>query len=95
VAYFAGSAESSAPSCEFYRRHNCRDEKSRIREIRQAVPATHDQAVIQASVLMVQAPVRLIQDLKRDTELCDERIEELTNPIRTFAIFDSLVLAML
>lgn len=44
---------------------------------------------------MVQAPVRLIQDLKRDTELCDERIEELTNPIRTFAIFDSLVLAML
>jgi transposase len=75
---------------EFYRRHNCRDEDGRIEQIKQAVPATHDRAVIQASVLMVQATVRLIRDLKRDIELCDERIEELTKSHPDFAIFDSL-----
>jgi hypothetical protein len=75
---------------EFYRRHNCRDDEGRIQQIRQAVPATHDQAVIQASILMVQATVRLIQDLKRDIELCDKRIDELTKSHPDFAIFDSL-----
>ena len=54
------------------------------------MPATHDQAVIRASVLMVQATVRLIQALKRDIELCDERIEELTKSHPDFTIFDSL-----
>jgi transposase len=76
--------------CNFYRRHNCREEEDRLQQIRQAVPATHDQAVIRASVLMVQATVRLIQALKRDIELCDERIEELTKSHPDFTIFDSL-----
>ncbi len=75
---------------EFYRRHHCREEEGRIQEIRQAVPATLDQAVIHASVLMVQATVRLIQQLKKDIELCEERIEELTKSHPDFAIFDSL-----
>lgn len=86
------SAQKAAPRTirEFYRRHNCRDEECRIEEMRKAVPATHDQAVIRASVLMVQAMVRLIQNLKLDIERCDERIEELTKSHPDFAIFDSL-----
>jgi transposase len=75
---------------EFYRRHNCQDADDRIREIRQATPATLDQAVIQASVLMVQATVRLIQNLKQDIERCEERIDELVQSHPDFAIFDSL-----
>ena len=71
------------------RRHNCRDAEDRIREIRQAVPATVDEAVIQASVLVVQATVRLIQNLKQDIERCEERIDELAKSHPDFAIFDS------
>jgi transposase len=39
---------------------------------------------------MVQATVRLIQNLKRDIERCEERIEELAKAHPDFTIFDSL-----
>jgi len=74
----------------FFRRHNCRDEGRRLTEIRQAVPATHDRAVIQSSVLMVQAAVRVLQSLKEDIARCEERIEQLTKAHPDFGIFDSL-----
>lgn len=54
------------------------------------MPATLDQAVIHASVLMVHATVRLIQNLKQDIERCEERIAELTKSHPDFTIFDSL-----
>jgi transposase len=86
------SAQKAAPKRlrDFYRKHNCQDEDSRLEEIRQSVPATKDQAVIQSSVLMVQATVRLIQSVKRDIDQCEARIEELTKSHPDFAIFDSL-----
>src|SRR5207245_2566486 len=58
---------------EFYHRHHCEEERlpSRLEEIRRAVPATRDQAVIQASILMVQAAVRLIQNLRQDITRCE------------------------
>lgn len=86
-------AVQKAPSrtlSQFFQRHNCRDQEGRIEGIRSAVPATFDQAIIRASVLMVQATVRLIENLKQDIERCDERIEELTKSHPDFAIFDSL-----
>ena len=49
-----------------------------LEEIRQAVPATHDGAVIRSGVLMVQAAVRLIQNHKEDITRCEERIAQLT-----------------
>lgn len=74
----------------FFRRHNCPDEECRLEEIRQAVSATHDRAVIQSSILMVQAAVRVIQNLKEDIAKCEDRIEQLTKAHPDFAIFDSL-----
>lgn len=76
--------------CTFFRRHNCQDEDRRLDEIRRAVPATHDRAVIQSSVLMVQATVRLLQNLREDIARCEERIEQLTKAHPDFALFDSL-----
>ena len=74
----------------FYRKHNCQEEERRLEEIRQAVPATQDQAVIRSSVLMVQATVRLILSVKQDVDQCEERIEELAKAHPDFAIYDSL-----
>jgi transposase len=86
------AAQKASPRVlrDFFRRHNCQDEEFRIKQIRQAVPATRDQAVIRSSVLMVQATVRLIQNLKHDISRCEERIEELTRSHPDVAIFDSL-----
>lgn len=75
---------------EFFRRHNCRDDEQRLTEIRQAIAATRDEAVIRSCVLLVQASVRLIQQLNQDISCCEERIEELTRSHPDFAIFDSL-----
>jgi transposase len=75
---------------EFFRRHNCQDGEQRLAEIRQAIPATRDEAIIRSSVLLVQATVRLIQELRQDIGRCEERIEELTKSHPDFDIFDSL-----
>jgi transposase len=74
----------------FFLRHNCRDVEGRVEEIRKAVCATHDQAVIQSAVLMVQATVRLIQTVQQDITECEERIDRLAKAHPDFAIFDSL-----
>jgi transposase len=86
------SAQKARPSTlrTFFLRHNCKDEEGRLQEIRAAVPATHDQAVVRSGALMVQATVRLIQNLKQDITCCEERIEHLTTSHPDFAIFDSL-----
>jgi transposase len=75
---------------DFFHRHNCQHEDHRIDQIHQAIPATHDQAVIRSSVLMVQAVIRLIQNLKEDINRCEERIGELAKSHPDFGIFDSL-----
>lgn len=62
----------------------------RIDEIRKAICATHDQAVIRSAVFMVQATVRQIQTIQQDISQCEERIEHLTKSHPDFAIFDSL-----
>jgi transposase len=62
----------------------------RIDEIRKAICATHDQALIRSAMFMVQATVRQIQTIQQDISQCEERIEQLTKSHPDFAIFDSL-----
>jgi hypothetical protein len=61
-----------------------------MEEIRRAVPATHDQAVIRSAMIMVRATVRLIQTVHQDIGQCEERIEQVTKSHPDFGIFDSL-----
>ena len=74
----------------FFSKHNCQDVERRIEEIRKAICATHDQAVIRSAMFMVQATVRQIQTIQQDISQCEERIEQLTKSHPDFAIFDSL-----
>lgn len=74
----------------FCSKHNCQDVERRIGEIRKAICATHDQAVIRSAMFMVKATVGQIQNLHQDIRQCEERIEQLTKSHPDFAIFDCL-----
>lgn len=73
-------------------RHSCRSESidRRLEEMRQAVPATQDGAVITANVAAASAMVRMICELREIIESYDKQIETLTKQHPDFAIFDSL-----
>jgi hypothetical protein len=81
------SAQKTAPGTlwTFFRRHNCQDEERRQQEIRRAVAATHDSAVIRSSVLMVQATVRLVQSLQQDISRARSGSNTSPSPIRISA----------
>jgi hypothetical protein len=60
-----------------------------MEEIRQAVPATHDQAVILASSAAAVALVRILQPLREALALFDAQVEKLAQAHPDFLIFDS------
>ena len=62
----------------------------RLEEIRQAVPATHDAAVITANVAAARAMVRIIRELREVIDSYDQQVESLVKQHPDFAIFDSL-----
>lgn len=64
--------------------------EARLEQIRQAVPATHDAAVITASSAAVIALVRILKEIRRAIAAYDEQIDELTRAHPDFALFDSL-----
>ena len=72
--------------------HSCKSDSvdRRLEEIRQAVPATHDAAVITANVTAAAAMVRLIRELRELIDSYDKQIEALVKQHPDFAIFDSL-----
>jgi transposase len=72
--------------------HSCRSEniQRRLEEIRRAVPATHDTAVIASSVAAVMAVVRLLRELRQAIHSYDEQIETMARQHPDFVIFDSL-----
>jgi hypothetical protein len=72
--------------------HSCRAGSidRRLEEMRQAVPATHDAAVITANVAATAAMVRLIRELRQLIESYDKQIDTLVKQHPDFAIFDSL-----
>jgi len=76
----------------FIQHHSCHSEniQRRLEEIRRAVPATHDMAVIASSVAAVMAVVRLLRELRQAIHCYDEQIETTAREHPDFAIFDSL-----
>jgi transposase len=77
----------------FLTQHNCRGQEKidqRLEQIRQAVPATGDGALLTASRSAVCALVALLRALREAIAAHDEQIEQLAQCHPDFAIFDSL-----
>ena len=76
----------------FIEHHSCRSEsfERRLEEIRNAVPATHDAAVIASCVTAATAWVRLLRELRQAIHSCEEQIKTIARQHPDFAIFDSL-----
>ena len=78
---------------KFLREHNCRDEEKiqeRIQQIRQAIPATHDEAVIESAQTMVSVYVQQIAILNETIEELTQASEKLARQLPEWEIFDSL-----
>jgi transposase len=76
----------------FFINHNSRNAEkidSRVEEIRRAVTATHDSAVIVASSSAALALVRVLRQLRHAISAYDSQIEKLAQAHPDFAIFDS------
>jgi len=76
----------------FFTRHNCRHAKlieQRLEQIRQAVPAIRDGAVIQSAVAMVSVLVRLIATLREGIGALDRQIDRAAGAHPDSAIFRS------
>jgi transposase len=77
----------------FFRKHRCRDRERierRMEAIRQAIPAIHDRAVIEAKSTAVKVLVQLVRILVEGIEDLDGQIEEATAAHPDFFIFNSL-----
>jgi transposase len=77
----------------FFQQHNCRDvEKTeqRIQQIRTAIPATHDEAVIVSARSVVWVSVRQIEVLRQAIVDLDRQIKEIAHKQDDWKIFDSL-----
>ncbi len=78
---------------KFFRQHNCRDEEKmqqRIEQIRRAIPATHDEAVIGSARFMALVCVRQIAGLRDAVCELDKAIVGLAKQQPEWEIFDSL-----
>ena len=77
----------------FFHEHNCRTEKlieERIAAIYQAIPATRDQAVLEAGRMMTGGSVAFLAALRSHIAVFDERIADLVLAHPDGALFASL-----
>ena len=77
----------------FFHGHNCRSQKlleERITAISQAIPATQDQAVLEAGIMTTRGLVALLAALRGNIAAFDERIAELVRAHPDGALFASL-----
>lgn len=77
----------------FFHEHNCRSQKlleERMAAISQAIPATQDQAVLEAGMRMARGLVKLLATLRGNIASFDERIAELVRAHPDYALFASL-----
>jgi|BarGraIncu00222A_1022003.scaffolds.fasta_scaffold36447_1 transposase len=77
----------------FFHEHNCRSQElleERIAAISQAIPATRDQAVLEAGMLMSRGLVTLLAALRGNIAAFDKRIAELVRAHPDGALFASL-----
>lgn len=78
---------------KFFQQHNCRaGEKTqqRIEQIRTAIPATHDEAVIVSARSVALVSVRQIEVLRQAIADLNKQIEQLAHKQDDWKIFDSL-----
>jgi transposase len=78
---------------KFFHEHNCRNEealKERIDAIYQAIPATRDQAVLEAGTMSAGGLVALLAALRGHIAALDKRIAALTSAHPDGALFASL-----
>ena len=77
---------------QFFHQHNCRSEgviQQRITGIRQAVPATHDQALLETSKMCILHSVRTIAHMRTGIAAFDQRIAEVYQSHPDRAIVES------
>lgn len=77
----------------FFHEHHCRSQQrneQRLQEIQQAIPATRDEAVIQAGVSMVQILVATIATLREGIAELDRQIQKISGAHEDFGIYQSL-----
>jgi len=78
---------------KFFQEHNCRSQQlleERMKAIYAALPATEDQAVLQAGVLIVHGLVAQIATLRSNIAILDQSLAELTGAHPDGALFASL-----
>jgi transposase len=78
---------------KFFHQHNCRSEEliaERIAAIYQAIPATKDEAVLEAGAVMARGLVALLTTLRSNIAVFDKRIAELVASHPDSALFASL-----
>jgi transposase len=78
---------------QFFYSHNCRNHERielRLQQMRDAIPATRDKAVICSSTASVAVMVQIIQTLRNGIASLDNEIETIAKAHPDFAIFDSL-----
>jgi transposase len=76
----------------FFVQHNCRHQEEierRLEEVRKAIPAIRDPAVIRAGVITVKVLVQLIATLREGIHELDREIEQTAAAHPDFAIFNS------
>ena len=76
----------------FFHQHNCRSaerNQQRLAEIRQAVPATHDPALLKAGVLCIQNTVRLLAQMRTGINALENQIAEIFHSHPDRAIVES------
>lgn len=76
----------------FFHQHNCRSEEriqQRLDQIRQAVPATTDQALLETATLCIQNSIRALAQMRTDIATFDRRIAEIYHSHPDRAIMES------
>lgn len=77
----------------FFHEHNCRSQElidQRVKQIRKAVPATHDRAVLENGIVLTHWLCKNIAVLNKAVADLDERIRPLANAHPDYPVFDSL-----
>ena len=77
----------------FFHEHNCRSQElidQRLEQMRKAVPATRDQAVLESSIVLTHWVCKIIAVLNQGIADLDERIRPLAKAHPDYPIFDSL-----
>jgi transposase len=76
----------------FFLQHHCKSDSidRRLQQIRQAMPATHDAAVVCSGSAAVLALVRILREVREAIRCYDQQIDSLARQHPDFAIVDSL-----